>query len=246
MLILPAIDLRGGQCVRLRQGDYSRETVFGDDPAGMAHRWVEQGATYLHLVDLDGARQGHPVNGDSVRRIVKTAGVPCQLGGGLRSEDHITEVLSWGVERVILGTRALLDPAWCEGVCRRFPGRVCLGIDARQGRVAIQGWERDSNTSALDLARRCAAWPLAALIYTDISRDGMLDGPNVEATAELAAAVSVPVIASGGVTTLDDIANLARRGLSGCIIGRALYEGKLDLKAAITLARKQKEQPAPN
>ena len=246
MLILPAIDLRGGQCVRLRQGDYSRETVFGDDPAGMAHRWVEQGATYLHLVDLDGARQGHPVNGDSVRRIVKTAGVPCQLGGGLRSEDHITEVLSWGVERVILGTRALLDPAWCEGVCRRFPGQVCLGIDARQGRVAIQGWERDSNTSALDLARRCAAWPLAALIYTDISRDGMLDGPNVEATAELAAAVSVPVIASGGVTTLDDIANLARRGLSGCIIGRALYEGKLDLKAAITLARKQKEQPAPN
>jgi phosphoribosylformimino-5-aminoimidazole carboxamide ribotide isomerase len=246
VLILPAIDLRGGQCVRLRQGDYSRETVFGDDPAGMAHRWVEQGATYLHLVDLDGARQGHPVNGDSVRRIVKTAGVPCQLGGGLRSEDHITEVLSWGVERVILGTRALLDPAWCEGVCRRFPGRVCLGIDARQGRVAIQGWERDSNTSALDLARRCAAWPLAALIYTDISRDGMLDGPNVEATAELAAAVSVPVIASGGVTTLDDIANLARRGLSGCIVGRALYEGKLDLKAAITLARKQKEQPAPN
>jgi phosphoribosylformimino-5-aminoimidazole carboxamide ribotide isomerase len=246
VLILPAIDLRGGQCVRLRQGDYSQETVFGDDPAGMARRWVEQGATYLHLVDLDGARQGQPINGDSVRRIVKTAGVPCQLGGGLRSEDHITEVLSWGVERVILGTRALLDPAWCESVCRRFPGRVCLGIDARNGRVAIQGWERDSDTSALDLARRCAAWPLAALIYTDISRDGMLEGPNVEATAELAAALSVPVIASGGVTTLDDIANLARRGLSGCIIGRALYEGKLDLKAAITLARKQKEKPAPN
>jgi phosphoribosylformimino-5-aminoimidazole carboxamide ribotide isomerase len=246
VLILPAIDLRGGQCVRLRQGDYSRETIFGDDPAAMARRWVEQGASYLHLVDLDGARQGHPVNGESVRRIVKTAGVPCQLGGGLRSEEHITEVLSWGIERVILGTRALLDPAWCEGVCRRFPDRVCLGIDARNGRVAIQGWERDSDTSALDLARQCAAWPLAALIYTDISRDGMLEGPNVEATAELAAAVSVPVIASGGVTTLDDIAKLARRRLSACIIGRALYEGKLDLAAAITLAHKRKEQPTPN
>ena len=203
-------------------GDYSRETVFGADPAAMARRWVEQGASYLHLVDLDGARQGHPVNGESVRNIVKTAGVPCQLGGGLRSEDHITEVLSWGVERVILGTRAFLDPVWCEGVGRHLPGRVCLGIDARNGRVAIQGWDRDSDTSALDLARRCAAWPLAALIYTDISRDGMLEGPNVEATAELAAAVTVPVIASGGVTTLDDIANLARRGLYGCIIGRAL------------------------
>jgi phosphoribosylformimino-5-aminoimidazole carboxamide ribotide isomerase len=246
VLILPAIDLRGGQCVRLRQGDYARETVFGDDPAVMARRWVEQGATYLHLVDLDGARQGHPVNGESVRRIVAVAGVPCQLGGGLRKEEQIAEVLAWGVERVILGTRALLDPAWCEAVCRRFPGRVCLGIDARQGRVAIQGWERDSDTSALDLARRCAAWPLAALIYTDISRDGMLEGPNIEATAELAAAVSVPVIASGGVTTLDDIANLARRDLAGCIIGRALYEGRLDLAAAIALARKQMEQQTPN
>ena len=236
MLILPAIDLRGGCCVRLRQGDYAQETVFGDDPAGMARRWVEQGARYLHLVDLDGARQGHPVNGDSVRRIVEAAGVPCQLGGGLRTEEHIAQALSWGVERVILGTRALLDPHGCAALCRRFPGRICLGIDARQGRVAIQGWERDSDTSALDLARRCAAWPLAALIYTDISRDGMLEGPNVEATAELAAAVTVPVIASGGVTTLEDIERLAAHGLTGCIIGRALYEGKLDLNAAIRVA----------
>ncbi len=236
MLILPAIDLRGGQCVRLRQGDYAQETVFGDDPAAVARRWVEQGAAYLHLVDLDGARQGHPVNGDSVRRIVQAAGVPCQLGGGLRSEEHISEALGWGVERVILGTRALLDPAWCESMCRRFPRRICLGIDARQGRIAIQGWQRDSDQSALDLARQCAAWPLAALIYTDISRDGMLEGPNVEATVELAAAVSLPVIASGGVTTLEDVARLAWRGLFGCIIGRALYEGRIDLAAAIALS----------
>lgn len=235
MRILPAIDLRGGQCVRLRQGDYTQQTVFGDDPAALARRWVEQGATFLHLVDLDGARQGHPVNGDSVRRIVQTAGVPCQLGGGLRSEEHIREALSWGVERVILGTRALLDPAWSEEMCRRFPGRICVGIDARQGRVAIQGWQRDSEQSALELARRCALWPLAAIIYTDISRDGMLEGPNIEATAELAAAVSVPVIASGGVTTLEDLAQLRRCGLAGCIIGRALYEGRIDLRAAIAL-----------
>jgi len=242
VLILPAIDLRGGQCVRLRQGDYAQETIFGDDPAAMARRWVEQGASYLHLVDLDGARQGHPVNGDSVRCIVQSTGVPCQLGGGLRSEEHITEALGWGVERVILGTRALLDPSWCESVCRRFPGRVCLGIDARQGRVAIQGWERSSDQSALDLARRCAAWPLAAIIYTDISRDGMLEGPNVEATTELAAAVAAPVIASGGVTTLDDVTRLAGRKLAGCIIGRALYEGRIELSAAIARARGEGEQ----
>jgi phosphoribosylformimino-5-aminoimidazole carboxamide ribotide isomerase len=239
VLILPAIDLRGGQCVRLRQGDYAQETVFGDDPASMACRWVDQGATYLHLVDLDGARQGHPVNGESVRRILQSARVPCQFGGGVRREEHLAEVLGWGVERVIMGTRALQDPGWCEAICRRFPGRVALGIDARQGRVAVEGWQNLSDRSALDLARACADWPLAAIVYTDITRDGMLKGPNVEATAELAAAVSVPVIASGGVTTLDDVARLARHRLAGCVIGRALYEGRLDLAAAITLARKE-------
>jgi phosphoribosylformimino-5-aminoimidazole carboxamide ribotide isomerase len=244
VLILPAIDLRGGQCVRLRQGDYAQETVFGDDPAAMALRWVEQGASYLHLVDLDGARLGRPVNGASTRRIIEAARVPCQLGGGLRSEAHIAEVLGWGVERVILGTRAFQSPAWLEGVCRRFPGRVCLGIDARAGRVAVEGWQHVSERSALDLARQCADWLLAAIVYTDISRDGMLKGPNVEATAELAAAVSVPVLASGGVTTLDDVARLARRGLAGCVIGRALYEGRLDLAAAITVARKGAERAA--
>jgi phosphoribosylformimino-5-aminoimidazole carboxamide ribotide isomerase len=242
VLILPAIDLRGGQCVRLRQGDYAQETVFGDDPAAMALRWVEQGAAYLHLVDLDGARQGRPVNGDSVRRIIEAARIPCQLGGGLRSEEHIAEVLGWGVERVILGTRAFQSPDWLEAVCRRFPGRVALGIDARAGRVAVEGWQHVSERTALDLARQCAGWPLAAIVYTDISRDGMLKGPNVEATAELAAAVRVPVLASGGVTSLDDVARLARRGLHGCVIGRALYEGRLDLAAAITVARKESKE----
>ena len=239
MLILPAIDLRGGQCVRLRQGDYAQETVFGADPAAMARRWVEQGASWLHLVDLDGARDGRPVNGDGVRAIIRAAGVPCQLGGGLRSDAHVEEALAWGVARVIVGTRALHDPDWCQSLCRRFPGRVAVGIDAREGRVAVEGWLEASDLAALDLARRCAGWGAAAIVYTDISRDGMLEGPNVEATAELAAAVAVPVIASGGVTTLDDVAGLARRSLYGCIIGRALYEGRIDLAAAVALAEKE-------
>jgi phosphoribosylformimino-5-aminoimidazole carboxamide ribotide isomerase len=239
VLIYPAIDLRGGRCVRLRQGDYAQETVFGDDPAAVARRWVEAGAPYLHLVDLDGAREGRPVNGESVRRIVAAVeGTPCQLGGGLRQEGHLEEALGWGVARVILGTRALEDPAWCERVCRRFPGRVALGLDARGGKLATQGWLRDSHVPAVELARRLAGCGPAAIIYTDIGRDGMLGGPNVEATAELARAVpNTPVIASGGVTTLDDIARLARARLAGCIIGRALYEGQIDLAAAIALAK---------
>ncbi len=238
MLILPAIDLRGGQCVRLQQGDYSRETIFGADPAAMARRWVDQGASYLHLVDLDGAREGRPVNGPSVRAIVEAAAVPCQLGGGLRSDAHVEEALGWGVSRVVIGTRALRDPEWCQSLCRRFPGRIAVGIDARDGRVAVEGWMEASDRSALEFARQCGQWGAAAIVYTDISCDGMLEGPNVEATAELAAAAGVPVIASGGVTTLDDVGRLARAGLSGCIIGRALYEGRIDLTAAIALAEK--------
>ena len=233
MLILPAIDLRGGQCVRLRQGDYGQETVFGNDPAAMARRWVGQGASFLHLVDLDGAREGRPVNGASVRAIVAAAGVPCQLGGGLRTEADVEQALSWGVSRVVLGTRALRDPGWCERVCRGFAGKVVLGIDARDGQVATDGWVQTSGRGALDWARQCAAWPIAALVYTDISRDGTLTGPNLEALAELAAAVPAPVIASGGITTLDDVRALATLGLAGCIIGRALYEGRLDLAEAI-------------
>jgi phosphoribosylformimino-5-aminoimidazole carboxamide ribotide isomerase len=199
----------------------------------MARRWVDQGARYLHLVDLDGAREGRPINGDSVRRILSAAEVPCQLGGGLRTEQHIREVLGWGVQRVVLGTRALREPDWCEAMCRTFPHQVALGLDARDGCIALEGWQQTSQRPALDLARQVAAWPLAALVYTDVSRDGMLEGPNVEATAEIAAAAAIPVIASGGVTSLDDITRLAQRGLAGCIIGRALYEGRIDLAAAI-------------
>jgi phosphoribosylformimino-5-aminoimidazole carboxamide ribotide isomerase len=237
VLILPAIDLRGGQCVRLRQGDYAQETVFGSDPAAMAQHWVEQGATFLHIVDLDGAKQAHPVNSDSVHRIVQAAGVPCQLGGGLRTEEHITQALGWGVRRVVVGTRALKEPAWLAKICRRFPGQVVLGIDAKDGQVATDGWLEVSTCKAVDLAKQCATWPLAALVYTDICKDGMLEGPNLEGLAELASAVSVPIIASGGITTLEDIRRLSELGLAGCIIGRALYEGRLNLREAIDCAK---------
>ncbi len=213
--------------------------MFGEDPAALACRWAGQGATYLHLVDLDGARAGRPVNGPSVRRIVREAGVPCQLGGGVRGDEHLEEALGWGVDRVIVGSRALADADWFERACRRFPGRVALGLDARAGRVAAEGWLKQTEVRALDVARRYSAWPLAAIIYTDISRDGMLEGPNLEATAELAAAVDVPVFASGGVTTLDDVARLSRLGLAGCVIGRALYEGRLDLAAALRRAKSE-------
>jgi phosphoribosylformimino-5-aminoimidazole carboxamide ribotide isomerase len=246
VLILPAIDIRGGKCVRLRQGDFSQETVFGDDPAAMARRWVDHGAAYLHLVDLDGAKEGRPVNGASIRRIVATAGVPCQLGGGLREEAHIADALTWGVARVILGSRALQDSAWLGTVCHRFPGRIVLGIDARDGRVAAEGWTQVSDRSALDLARQCAGWPLAAIVYTDIARDGTLAGPNLDSLAAMVAAVRLPVIASGGVTTLEDVCRLANLGVAGCIIGRALYEGRLQLAEVISSLSSPRTQPSPS
>ena len=235
MIIFPAIDVRGGQCVRLQQGDYGRETVFGADPAAMAQRWVSEGAKYLHIVDLDGAKEGRPINGDSVQRIVQAGGVPCQFGGGLRTEADIILALSWGVERVVIGTRALKAPGWFEEMCVRFPGQIVLGIDARNGNVATDGWLEVSQIGAIELAQRFAHLPLAALVYTDISRDGMLQGANVEAMAQMAAAVQVPVIASGGITTAQDVEQLAIKGLAGCIIGRALYEGKLNLRNLISL-----------
>jgi phosphoribosylformimino-5-aminoimidazole carboxamide ribotide isomerase len=235
MQIYPAIDLRGGQCVRLKQGDYSQETVFGADPAQMAQRWVADGATWLHLVDLDGAKEGKPINGVSIRAIVQASGVPCQLGGGLRSLEHIVEALSWGIARVIIGTKALQSPTWLEQMARRFPDSIVLGIDAKDGKVATQGWLEVSEMSALALAKACAKLPLAAIVYTDISRDGMMQGANVAAMAEMAAALPIPVIASGGVTTLDDVRQLYENGLAGCIIGRALYEGQLSLREVVAI-----------
>ena len=235
MQIYPAIDLRDGKCVRLKQGDYAQETVFGADPAAMAQRWVADGATYLHLVDLDGAKQGCPINGKSIRAIVKASGVPCQLGGGLRTEDDIKEALSWGVARVIIGTKALQSPSWLTQMAQKFPGRIALGIDAKDGKVATHGWLDVSEMTALELARSCGRPPLSAIIYTDISRDGMMQGANVAAMAEMAKAVPLSVIASGGVTTLDDVRLLHENGLAGCIIGRALYEGQINLREVLAV-----------
>lgn len=236
MEIWPAIDLRGGNCVRLMQGDYDRETVFGRDPAAMARRWVSDGARFLHLVDLDGAREGRSENRDAVGAICSAVDVPCELGGGIRDEATIRDLLELGLARLIVGTRALKDPAWFGRMCREFPGRLAVGIDAREGWVATDGWLETSRLAAIDLASRLLEEPLAAIIYTDIARDGMMSGPNLEAMAEMRDAVDVPLIASGGVTTADDVRQLAALGMEGCIIGRALYEGSLTLQAALAAA----------
>jgi phosphoribosylformimino-5-aminoimidazole carboxamide ribotide isomerase len=235
MLILPAIDLRGGKCVRLKQGDYAQETVFGDDPVAMARRWVSEGARALHLVDLDGAKAGRPQNSEVIRRIVESVDVPCQVGGGLRTEADIVATLDAGVARVVLGTRALQDPAWVRQMAQSYPKRIVLGLDARDGKVATHGWLEMSESTVEDVAREFANWPLFAIVYTDIARDGMMCGPNVEAMANLTAAVSLPVIASGGVTTMQNVRDLMSKKLFGCIIGRALYEGQIDLAAVLEL-----------
>lgn len=236
MEIWPAIDLRGGKCVRLKQGDYGRETVFGEDPAAMAQHWCQQGARRMHLVDLDGARDGRPGNLESVRAILAAAKIPCELGGGIRNDETIEELLDLGLTRLVVGTLALKEPDWFRQMCMRFPGRLVLGIDARGGRVATDGWLQTSDVPAVDMARQFAESPLAAIVYTDIATDGMLTGPNVAAMAEMQAAVSVPVVASGGVSRRDDVVRLAEAGLAGCIIGRALYEGTLTLPEALAAA----------
>ncbi|HEY2411677.1 MAG TPA: 1-(5-phosphoribosyl)-5-[(5-phosphoribosylamino)methylideneamino]imidazole-4-carboxamide isomerase [Pirellulaceae bacterium] len=237
MQIWPAIDLRGGKCVRLRQGDYSRETVYGDDPAEVARRWVGEGATCLHLVDLDGARDGTIVNLKAIEAIVTAAGVPCELGGGIRDEATIEQLLKTGLSRLVIGTRALKEPNWFRDVARRFPRQLALGIDAKAGLVATDGWLETSSQRAIDLAQQFASEPIAAIIYTDIARDGMLAGPNLEAMQEMNEAVEMDVVASGGVTNVDDVRNLAKIGMAGCIIGRALYEGTLTLPDALVAAK---------
>lgn len=234
MEIWPAIDLRGGKCVRLKQGDYAQETVFGEDPAEMARHWVAQGAQRFHLVDLDGARDGRPANLASIRAIVDASGVPCELGGGIRDEETIEQLLGIGLTRLVVGTSALKEPDWFRQMCGQFPGKLVLGIDAREGRVATEGWLETSETSAIELARQFAGEPIAAIIYTDIATDGMLSGPNVAAMAQMQAAVEIPVVASGGVKDNSDVAELAAAGMAGCIIGRALYEGTITMADALT------------
>ncbi len=240
MQIWPAIDIRGGNCVRLRQGDYDRETVFGADPAEMALRWVHQGAECLHLVDLDGARDGQWVNCDAIRRIVSTVEVPCQLGGGIRDEATIQQLLELGVTRLVIGTQAAKEPRWLRDMAARYPGALVLGIDARDAMVATDGWLETSHLSAIELAQQFSDLPLAAIVYTDIQRDGMMQGPNMAAMARMKQAVTLPVIASGGVATVDDVRQLAEAGLDGVIIGRALYEGAVALSAVLEVARSLK------
>ena len=237
MQVWPAIDLRGGKCVRLQQGDYNRETVFADDPAQMARELVAKGAECLHLVDLDGARDGRPANWDSVRAIVAAVDVPCELGGGIRDEETIRRLLDLGVSRLVIGTKALREPDWFRSVCRQFPDKLVLGIDARNGRVATDGWLETSNVSAVEMARQFDDEPLAALIYTDIATDGMLAGPNLTEMRQMQRAVGLPVIASGGVTTAADVGALAEVPMAGCIIGRALYEGKITIAEALAAAK---------
>jgi phosphoribosylformimino-5-aminoimidazole carboxamide ribotide isomerase len=237
MQIIPAIDLRAGRCVRLRKGHYADVTVFSEDPAAMAQHWVSQGAERLHLVDLDGARDGQPANLKSVRAILDRGGVPCQFGGGVRSSAAVAELLALGLDRVVIGTRAVEDTGWFESLCRDVPGKICLGLDARDGRVATEGWTQTSTTRAIDLAKRFDELPLAAIIYTDISRDGMMSGVNLRGIEEMVSAVRSPVVASGGVTTLDDIRAILRLGAAGCIVGRAIYEGTISLSDAIRVSK---------
>jgi phosphoribosylformimino-5-aminoimidazole carboxamide ribotide isomerase len=242
MQIWPAIDLRGGKCVRLRQGDYEQETVFAEHPAAVARRFADAGARYLHIVDLEGAREGLPVNLPSVQEILAEIDIECELGGGIRDEQSIRELLDFGLSRLVIGTSALVEPEWFHETCRKYPGKLVLGIDARNGKAATDGWLNTSDVSAIDLARQFSDEPLAAIIYTDIATDGMLAGPNVAAMAEMQAAVDVPVVASGGVTTARDVARLAAAGLAGCIIGRALYEGTLRLEEALAAAKVKKNR----
>lgn len=237
MQIWPAIDLRGGKCVRLQQGDYQRETVFADDPLIMARKWKDAGTKYLHLVDLDGAKDGSPVNGAVIQRIVQETGLICQVGGGVRSEETIVRLLGLGLHRVIVGTRALKDPEWFATMADRFPQQLVLGIDARDGMVATDGWLETSSTPAVDFAKQIAAQTdnVAAIVYTDIARDGMLAGPNFEQLVQMQDATKIPVVASGGVTTLDDVKQLLTNNSPAAIIGRAIYDGNLDFGAVLAL-----------
>ncbi|BCO32254.1 1-(5-phosphoribosyl)-5-[(5-phosphoribosylamino) methylideneamino] imidazole-4-carboxamide isomerase [Thiohalobacter sp. COW1] len=236
MLLIPAIDLKDGQCVRLRQGRMEDATVFSEDPVEVAQRWVDAGARRLHLVDLNGAFAGQPVNASVIQRIAERfPELPIQVGGGIRDEDTVQTYLDAGVQYVIIGTKAVSTPHFINDLCMEFPGHIIVGLDARDGKVAIDGWSKLSNHDVIDMAQRFERDGVEAIVYTDISRDGMMEGVNVDATVKLAQSITIPVIASGGVTNIDDIKRLcevADEGIMGAIIGRALYEGTLDLAEA--------------
>lgn len=240
MIIYPAIDIRGGRCVRLTEGRFDAETVFADDPAEMALKWAGMGAEFLHLVDLDGALAGEGKNVPVIERILQSVNIPVQLGGGIRNLETIEKLLALGVTRLILGSAAVNNPQLVEEACKKYPGHIAVGIDAKNGEVAIEGWGKGSGVAATELAKQMAAYGVETIIYTDISRDGMLSGVNVEATAALARACGVPIIASGGVASLEDIRRVKAveaDGVQGCIIGKAIYTGAVDLKEALALAK---------
>jgi phosphoribosylformimino-5-aminoimidazole carboxamide ribotide isomerase len=240
MLVIPAIDLKDGKCVRLEQGLMERDTVYSDDPAATARRWQEEGGELLHIVDLDGAFAGVPKNRAAIEAIIKAIDIPAQLGGGIRDLATIEAYLALGLSRVIIGTAAQRNPQLVTDACRRFPGRIVVGIDAKNGMVAVQGWAEVTDITATDLARKFADDGVAAIIYTDIARDGMLQGPNLEATRALAESAGIPVIASGGVSSLKDIENLLaieKFGVTGVITGKAIYSGALNLRQAVALTK---------
>jgi phosphoribosylformimino-5-aminoimidazole carboxamide ribotide isomerase len=240
MMIIPAVDIKDGRCVRLLQGEMDKETVFSNDPAAMARRWQAKGAELIHLVDLNGAVDKKPRNLSTIEAILAGVRVPVQLGGGIRDMATIETYISKGVARIVLGTEAIRNPELVVHAARAFPECIVVGIDARDGYVAIEGWTETTGTTAIDLARRFEDIGIAAINFTDIHRDGMQSGPNIEATRQLAEAVSIPVVASGGVSTIKDIQNLlplASVGVQGVITGKALYSGSLDLETAIELAR---------
>ena len=243
MIVIPAIDLKEGKCVRLEQGLMERDTVFCDNPAEQAMEWERQGAELLHIVDLDGAFAGAPKNRGAIEAIVKALTIPTQLGGGIRDIPTIEAYLSLGIGRVILGTAAQRNPALVEEACRLFPGRVVVGIDAKDGMVAVQGWAEVTGVTAIELARKFEGFGVAAIIYTDISRDGMMQGPNIAATRELAESITIPVIASGGVSSLADIENLLdieSSGVAGVVTGKAIYTGAIKLADAVALTKCKK------
>jgi len=242
MLIIPAIDIKDGHCVRLKQGDMQSVTVFSEDPAAMAQHWLEQGAERLHIVDLNGAVSGRPRNELAIREIVAVVGdeIPVQLGGGIRDLDTIERYLDDGITYVVIGTAAVKNPGFLHDACYAFPGHIIVGLDARDGKVATDGWSKMTGHDVIDLARKFEDYGVEAIVYTDIGRDGMLTGINVDATVHLARAIKVPVIASGGLASLDNVRTLMQHetdGIVGAIAGRAIYEGTLDFKAAVELGK---------